>query len=116
MRPDNVRTMSDADRDRFVDFAAERSASSHVDPAVRRDAAPPFHLILADGSNVWVRDYVLPWNEDSLRTWTVFDDEGRAVARVATPDGVTVTHVAADRITGIARGEFDEQYVSSCTG
>lgn len=87
MRPDNVRTMSDADRDRFVDFAVERSASSHVDPAVRRDAAPPFHLILADGSNVWVRDYVLPWNEDSLRTWTVFDDEAERLHASRHPTG-----------------------------
>ena len=124
VRPDNVRTVSEADRDRFVEFTVERAEFGSADPAERRrnardqiemvpdgHAIPPFDLILADGSNVWVRDYVPPWSEDSPRTWTVLDGEGRAVARVTTPAGVTVTHVAPDRITGIARGEFDEQYV-----
>jgi hypothetical protein len=123
--PDRVRPLTPGDRDRFVQLQVDRARESgQVDPTARERIArdqvdmvpsdhvvPPFDRILTDGTGVWIRDYVLPWEAERPQTWTVFDSEGRALARATTPAGMLVTHISADRITGIVRGDFDEQYV-----
>lgn len=116
--------LTQTQRERFIEHNVEESAGNMDAVTARKNAevwlgilsadhkVPPFDQIIVDTSGyVWVRDYMMPWESNEPQHWTVLDAESRPAARVRTPAGVTVTQVAEDRIVGVARGAFDEQYV-----
>lgn len=68
-----------------------------------RETLPGFSdLRVDDRGRVWVRDYA---PDHVAADWTVFDPDGRPVARLRTPDAFDVHHFADDRVIGRARDE-----------
>jgi hypothetical protein len=74
------------------------------------EAFPPHGTILGDLMNhLWVSDFDKP-GEDT-RTWTVFDPEGTAVARVTFPQNFNPAEIGPDYVLGIGWDELNVEYV-----
>jgi hypothetical protein len=78
--------------------------------AIGRDVVPPYGAIETDAAgNLWVEDY-----DDRLALagrWTVFDAEGRFVARIALPAGLRVHDIGDDWLLGVERDDLDVERV-----
>jgi hypothetical protein len=114
-------------RNRWLDSArqaARRAGSSSTDtefPTLQQqiDAVPTDRALRAYGDvrvsssdQLWVEDAGAPPEPDSVATlWTVFNTDGRAMARARLPRSLTLRHIAADHIVGTVRDNFDVQYV-----
>ncbi|MEX2526729.1 MAG: hypothetical protein WEA09_03760 [Gemmatimonadota bacterium] len=74
---------------------------------------PVHDRILVDpsGERIWLRDFQLPWTENDPQSWTVHDPSGRVLARVTTPAGLEIMHVAHDRVTGVSRDDMGVESV-----
>ena len=67
---------------------------------------PPYQALLVDTEGyLWVEAYQLP--EEDVSTWTIFDDNGRVVGRLATPARTRLLEVGPDYILGRTADEFD---------
>lgn len=120
--------VSDALRRRYVTYAgqkartqgrpegpAEAGAEQRLDLIPEGQRVPPFDRMLTDplSGRIWVRDYLLPWDADRARSWTVYDSVGRVLARVTTPPGLDVMQVGPRHVVGVERDEMGVEYVVS---
>jgi hypothetical protein len=65
--------------------------------------------ILADRSgNVWVPDFMA---REGVRSWTVFDPDGRRLGIVRTPADLRVFAIGRDWLLGVWQDELDVEYV-----
>jgi hypothetical protein len=74
------------------------------------DVIPPYGSIEVDrAGNLWIADFdtrVAPRGR-----WTVYDPEGRILARVQLPPGINIQEIADDYVLGIVRDELDVEHV-----
>lgn len=71
---------------------------------------PPFERLLVDGEGrLWAQDYRRPGEGPGL--WTVFDREGRRLARVRAPARLRVHEIGPDYVLGAWRDDLDVQHV-----
>jgi hypothetical protein len=76
------------------------------------DRLPAQARIMVDGTGaIWMQEYVLPGMEDSVTTWTVFDERDRWLGRLRLPARLQVTDIGADYVLGIWRNEEDVQFI-----
>lgn len=71
---------------------------------------PPFAALeMDDAGNLWMADY-----DDYIRppgVWSVYDPEGRLMARIRMPERFRPMHMGADFVLGVERDEFDVEHV-----
>jgi hypothetical protein len=86
----------------------QRRAALSADPP--GDVIPPYGSIEVDrAGNLWIADFdtrVAPRGR-----WTVYDPEGRILARVQLPPGINIQEIADDYVLGIVRDELDVEHV-----
>jgi hypothetical protein len=123
---DAARPVSAAQRDSFIAHSVRLAREQgRVEPTVAAKNAgdqvgmmpadhpqPAFDRLLVDAAGpIWLRAFTPTWKADEAQHWTVFDADGRAIARATTPAGVEVMHVRDGHITGLVRDSLDVQYV-----
>lgn len=114
-------------RQRYLDSEAERAMAAGASRDLARAGAeerlnllpdgqrvPVYDRMLIDqvGERIWLRDFMPPWTGDDPQSWTVHDKRGRILARLTTPAGFNVMHVARDRVVGVSRDGMGVEYVS----
>jgi len=76
------------------------------------DFMPAFQALLLDSEgNLWVEDYNLPG--DTLRNWTVFDEEGVPITRGSLPMENRVMDIGQDFVLALFRDELGVEYLRS---
>lgn len=81
---------------------------------MRPGQKPAFTRIILDGAvRTWIQAYerYRLGGPTSSRSWWVFDESGRWLARVRLPEGLTVLAIATDWIIGTTVDEFDVQRI-----
>ena len=73
----------------------------------------PTHAGLAFDSdgNLWVEGYRPPRDTHLLRTWSVFDPDGRWLGDLDLPHGLRVDEIGKDYIAGVERDDVGVEYV-----
>ncbi|HSG07163.1 MAG TPA: 6-bladed beta-propeller [Longimicrobiales bacterium] len=100
----------DAALDRQTDPSGEAGVRTYYRDAYYPDFLPAYRSFRADALGyLWVQGYRPSWEGPPI--WTVFDPEGRTVARLAMPDGLTVTDIGGDYVLGVERDEMDVQFL-----
>jgi hypothetical protein len=108
------RPVTEADRRAHADAEVAEAATENEARQVRglldempvADVFPPYQSFVVDALGyLWVEDY-LGANED-VPLWTVFDVQGRAVARLETPAHTRVLEIGADYLLGRTLDELD---------
>jgi hypothetical protein len=117
------RTITDADREDYLDRYIERSRTPPgQEAAVRADLEtipeaerkPAYFGLRTDrAGNLWVRDLDLAWMRvpETVR-WTVLDPEGRLIARADMPGSVLPLEIGEDYVLARWRDDADVQYVA----
>ena len=73
---------------------------------------PAFETLLLDSDGkLWVEDHNLPG--DTLRSWTVFDEEGVPLTRLSLPKTNRVMDIGEDFVLALYRDEMDVEYIRS---
>jgi hypothetical protein len=74
---------------------------------------PVYDRILIDrvAARIWLRDFMALREEHDPQSWMIHEKGGRVVARLRTPAGFDLMHVAADRLVGVNRDEIGVEYV-----
>jgi hypothetical protein len=89
-------------------FSVERAIAEIRFP----DRLPAQARILVDAAGaVWMQEYVVPGMEDSVTTWTVFDERDRWLGRMQLPARLQVTDIGTDYVFGIWRNDEDVQFI-----
>jgi hypothetical protein len=71
-------------------------------------------VALDQDANLWVEEYVAPWEPDSRRpVWWVFSPAGQLIATTSLPQRFVPHQVRSDVIVGSSIGEFDVQYLQA---
>lgn len=74
------------------------------------DVVPPYGAIHVDAAgNLWVADY-----DDRLGPagfWSIYDPEGRQLARIRLPAGIRIHEIGIDSILAVERDDFDVEHV-----
>jgi hypothetical protein len=94
------------------DMEPERAAQTRtrLEGFPAPDRLPPHGPIITDrDGNLWVSDFPDPGTQDA--DWTVYDADGRALARVALPHRFQPTDVGRDHILGVLRDDMDVEHV-----
>ncbi len=74
------------------------------------DHLPAFERLFLDSEGyLWVEDYHLPGQE--VRTWTIFDADGRPLTRLSLPAGNQVLQIGQDYVLARFRDELDVDFV-----
>jgi len=74
------------------------------------ETMPAFQALLLDSEGyLWVEDYNIPG--DTLRSWTVFDDEGRAKTRLSLPKANRVMDIGEDSVLAVYTDGLGVEYV-----
>ena len=75
------------------------------------ETMPVFGRMLVDAAgHLWVQDYAAEYLERPI-DWSVFDPDGRLIARVTVPVRFLITQIGEDWVLGVQRDEMDVQYV-----
>ena len=114
-----LREVSQADIDAYVaeqladvegDGLAEEAARFRFEGFPTVESFPAFESLKVDARGyLWVEEYQMPGVERTV--WTVFDAEGHVQGLVETPVGLDVYEIGEDYILGLARDDFDIEYV-----
>lgn len=114
-------------RQRYLESAAEQAMAAGTPVGLARAGAegrldllpegrrvPVYDRMLIDqvGERIWLRDFIPPWTGDDPQSWTVHDKRGRIVARLTTPAGFNLMHVAQNRLAGVSRDGMGVEYVN----
>jgi hypothetical protein len=117
-QPNRKVTRADIDRFRTSRIASAAAQSDlykqRTEEALREmqmpDVMPAYSTVHADSEgNLWVQDYRA--EGETHTRWTVFDRNGRAIARVSGPDEFTVLDIGPDWIVGLSRDELEVEHV-----
>lgn len=104
--------------DRFRERALEDAQSDQRRRQVEQfladapfpETLPSYRSMNVDAAgNLWVERYRAPGEEPAVRD--VFDPEGRWLGAVELPAGLRVLEIGEDYVLGVARDEFDVEYV-----
>ena len=114
-----LREVSQADIDAYVaeqladvegDELAEENVRFRFEGFPTVESFPAFESLKVDARGyLWVEEYRMPGVERTV--WTVFDAEGHVQGLVETPLGLDVYEIGEDYILGLARDDFDIEYV-----
>jgi hypothetical protein len=97
-------------RREIVRMAGSEIPGPSGDEIPARSTMPAFDRVLVDGLGyLWVRGFVV--SSADAPEWSVFDPDGRWVARVRTPVDVEVYQVGPDWILGRGRDEMEVESV-----
>lgn len=114
-------------RERYLQHAVERAVAARAPEAMARAGAEGTLALLPAGrtlpawdrlrideaaGQIWLRGFTLPW-DGGPANWTILDDQGRLLARVATPAGLEVMHVGGGWVSGVTRDGLGMEYVES---
>ena len=106
--------------DGYLEEMLARLPSPELAPQVRAgfrdiphaETMPAFQALLLDSEGfLWVEDYNLPG--DTLRTWTVFDEEGNAITRLSLPRNNRVLEIGSGFVLAVFQDELGVEYVRS---
>lgn len=76
------------------------------------ETMPAFQALLLDSEGyLWVEDYNIPG--DTLRTWTVFDEDGNPRTRLSLPRDNRVMDMGMDFVLAVFQDELGVEYVRS---
>jgi hypothetical protein len=112
--------VTDAHLDGLLEERVARLPDPSLAPMVRSgfrntphaETMPAFESLLLDAEgSLWVEDTHIPG--DTLRTWTVFDEEGAPVTRLSLPRANRVLEIGSDFVLAVFRDELDVEYVRS---
>ncbi len=71
---------------------------------------PAFQRLILDPEGcLWVEDFLLP--DQGLRSWTVFDGEGRPLTRLSLPRGNQVLDIGRDHLLALYRDDLGVEYL-----
>lgn len=71
---------------------------------------PAYGVIMVDAAgNLWVADADDPIAPPGY--WSVFDSDGRLLARVRLPEGFTVYEIGDDYVLGLERDDLDTEHI-----
>lgn len=115
--------LSGAEWDRFAEsydaflreHPEERSFVPRFDLYEKPSTRPAYSRLVVDTTNrIWVQAYGAygPFKVDSSRSWTVINTDGRLLAHVQMPDGLTVLAITGTTVIGVVRDEFDAEHIS----
>jgi hypothetical protein len=107
-------TYLDAYREEELAAIESEENRTLVQQQLRDMEAPPtfpaFDQLIVDRLGyLWVRDFTLPGEERGA--WTVYDGGGMPVARLRTPEDLSILEIGADYVIGRFQDEFDVEYV-----
>jgi hypothetical protein len=98
----------------FIDSPIPYDAREPIRSAVR--TIPPPHptvgaafLKVTQEGRIWASEVRPP--ADTAVTWTVYDLDGRPVARASTPSGFAPHEIGHDYVLGLSRDELDVNYI-----
>ena len=92
------------------DLAPQIRASFRDTP--HAEAMPAFGALFLDSEGfLWVEDYHIPG--DTLRTWTVFDEEGNAKTRLSLAYANRLLDIRADMMLTVFEDEMGVEYIRS---
>jgi hypothetical protein len=112
--------VTDAHLDGLLEEWLDRLPSPDMAPAFRSgfsqtphaETMPAFEDLLLDSEGcVWVEDVHIPG--DTLRTWTVFDDEGVPLTRLSLPTSNRVLEIGEDYVLAVYDDDLGVEYVRS---
>ena len=70
------------------------------------ELVPPYQHFAVDAlQHLWIGEYVLP--DQTARTYTIVDPEGRATGRLTMPERTLPLDIGADYLLGLTRDELD---------
>ncbi len=70
------------------------------------ELVPPYeHFVVDVLQHLWIGEYVLP--DQSARTYTIVDPEGRATGRLTIPERTLPLDIGADYVLGLTRDDLD---------
>lgn len=106
----DIEAYADARVEDLEDPNAIRARRQELSELTYPETMPAFgYPFVADRSgNVWVPDFMA---DEGVRTWTVFDPEGRRMGIVRTPAELRVLDIGADWLLGVWQDELDVEYV-----
>lgn len=92
---------------------AQASAEGLLEVIPEGRRVSPFDRMLTDAvtGRIWVRDYRFAWSADEAQRWTVYDENGRVLARMTTPPGVEIMHAGPDHLVGVERDGMGVEHV-----
>lgn len=96
------------------DHLARANAEALLDLVPEDQQVAPFDRMLSDplSGHLWVRDTRFQWETQQSRQWTVYDEDGALLARVATPAGLDITQVGPGHVVGVERDELGVEHVA----
>lgn len=88
-----------------------RAHAEDVEKGLFAETLPTYdQLLVGPDGGVWARRYAPPWREER-DLWDVFDAAGRLLGSLRAPPRLRLYHIGADHVAGVARDEFDVEYV-----
>ena len=112
--------VTEAHLDGLLEEWLARLPSSDMAPAFRAgfrdtphaETLPAFEDLLLDSEGcLWVEDIHIPG--DTLRSWTVFDEEGVPLTRLSLPTDNRVLDIGEDFVLAVFSDEFGVEYLRS---
>jgi hypothetical protein len=106
----DIEAFQESQLEDLEDANAIRARRDELSELTYPETMPAFGSpIFADRSgSVWVPDFMA---REGVRTWTVFDPEGRRLGIVRTPADLQVFAIGADWLLGVWQDELDVEYV-----
>jgi hypothetical protein len=107
---DDIAAYQESRLEDLEDANAIRARREELSELTYPETLPAFgYPIVADrGGNVWVPDFMAG---EEVRTWTVFDPEGRRLGTVRTPADLRVFDIGSDWLVGVWQDELGVEYV-----
>ena len=112
--------VTQAHLDGYLEEMLARLPSPDLAPRIRAgfrdiphaETMPAFEALLLDSEGyLWVEDYNIPG--DTLRTWTVFDEEGNPRTRLSLPRDNRVMDIGMDFVLAVFQDELGVESVRS---
>jgi hypothetical protein len=113
-----VRPVTAEDVDQLIKYRVDRVPGArkaeirrYFEEWPKAASKPWISAIVVDSEGLlWAEEYEPYWTSES-RTWSVFDQTGRRMARVSLPQGLRVHEIGSDHLIGVAKDEFDVEHV-----
>lgn len=107
------RTRAAAARGTAFDEAAARRSLQDLQYAPTVPAYSGF--VATEDGGLWVKDFVLPGDEEAPGRWTIFEPDGRIRGLVDLPAQFRPLHIDGDTVFGVFRDDLDVEYVRGYT-
>lgn len=112
-----MRPVTEGDLKAWIEFetadlepAQQQARRESILNGIPGEVVPPYGSVEVDREgNLWISDFDA--RVEPRGRWTVYDGEGRAIARIQLPAGFRVQEIGADYVLGIERDELDVEHV-----